>query len=66
MREGEPRIVFATAMMRAAFSGDVELVRLLLEFDTDPLVCSTVDIDPRGATPAAIAQARVFLKRVIR
>ena len=30
MREGSPRIVFATALMRAAFSGDLELVKLLL------------------------------------
>ena len=30
MREGSPRIVFATALMRAAFSGDIELVKLLL------------------------------------
>ncbi len=68
MREGKPRIVFATALMRGAFSSDIELVRLLLEFDTDPLVRSTVDMDPREATPAAIARARarVFLKRVIR
>ena len=30
MRAGSPRIVFATALMRAAFSGDLELVKLLL------------------------------------
>ncbi len=36
MRGGSPRIVFATPLMRAAFSGDLELVKLLLEFDADP------------------------------
>jgi ankyrin repeat protein len=30
MRDGSPRIVFATALMRAAFSGDIDLVKLLL------------------------------------
>ncbi len=30
MREGSPRIVFATAFSRAAFAGDIELVKLLL------------------------------------
>jgi hypothetical protein len=28
MREGSPRIVFATALMRAAFAADLELVKL--------------------------------------
>jgi uncharacterized protein len=36
MREGSPRIVFATALMRAAFSGDIELVKLLLAHGADP------------------------------
>src|SRR3984957_17140880 len=36
MREGSPRIVFATALMRAAFSGDIELVQLLLAHGADP------------------------------
>ena len=40
MREGSPRIVFATALMRAAFSGDIELVKLLLADDADPHVMS--------------------------
>ena len=30
MREGAPRIIFATALMRAAFAGDLELTKLLL------------------------------------
>ena len=36
MREGSPRIVFATALMRAAFAADLELVTLLLERGADP------------------------------
>ena len=35
---GSPRIRFATALMRAAYSGDVTLVRLLLDHGADPLV----------------------------
>jgi uncharacterized protein len=40
MREGVPRIVFATALMRAAFAGDVELVKLLLAYGADPKIVS--------------------------
>ena len=41
MREGSPRIVFATALMRAAFAGDVELVKLLLAHGADPHIPSS-------------------------
>jgi len=41
MREGSPRIVFATALMRAAFAGDLDLVTLLLERGADPSVISS-------------------------
>ena len=41
MREGSPRIVFATALMRAAFSGDIELVKLLLAHGADPHIASS-------------------------
>jgi ankyrin repeat protein len=40
MRAGSPRIVFATALMRAAFSGDLELVKLLLAYGADPTILS--------------------------
>jgi len=40
MRAGSPRIVFATALMRAAFSGDLELVKLLLAKGADPTIRS--------------------------
>jgi len=40
MREGSPRIVFATALMRAAFSGDLELCKTLLDHGADPHIVS--------------------------
>ncbi len=40
MREGSPRIVFATALMRAAFASDLELVKLLLARGADPTIIS--------------------------
>ena len=40
MREGSPRIVFATALMRAAFAADLELVKLLLAHGADPHIPS--------------------------
>jgi ankyrin repeat protein len=40
MRDGSPRIVFATALMRAAFSGDIELVKLLLAHGANPKIVS--------------------------
>ena len=41
MRAGSPRIVFATALMRAAFSADLELVKLLLDHGADPKIISS-------------------------
>jgi len=40
MREGSPRIVFSTALMRAAFAADLELVTLLLAHGADPSIIS--------------------------
>jgi ankyrin repeat protein len=40
MREGSPRIVFATALMRAAFAADLTLVKLLLANGADPHIQS--------------------------
>jgi uncharacterized protein len=40
MRAGSPRIVFATPLMRAAFSGDLELTKLLLDHGADPSIVS--------------------------
>ena len=41
MRAGSPRIVFATALMRAAFSADLELAKLLLSYGADPKIVSS-------------------------
>ena len=57
MREGSPRIVFATALMRAAFSGDPELVCLLLEFGADPHIRSS---DDETALSAAAGTGFIF------
>jgi len=40
MREGSPRLVYATALMRAALAGDVELARLLLSHGANPRITS--------------------------
>lgn len=41
MRGGSPRIVFATAIMRAAFSSDLETINLLLQYGADPNIKSS-------------------------
>jgi ankyrin repeat protein len=41
MRAGSPRIVYATALMRAAFSADLDLVKLLLSHGADPKIVSS-------------------------
>ena len=40
MHEGTPLVLFATALSRAAFSGDIETTRLLLEYGADPQIKS--------------------------
>jgi ankyrin repeat protein len=57
MRAGSPRIVFATALMRAAFSGDLELVNLLLAHGADPTVVSS-----DGETMVAAAAGLGFIQ----
>jgi ankyrin repeat protein len=57
MRAGSPRIVFATALMRAAFSGDLELVKLLLSYGADPKVISS-----DGETMLAAAAGLGFIQ----
>jgi ankyrin repeat protein len=49
MRGGSPRIVFATPLMRAAFSADLELVKLLLEYGADPDIKSRDNETTLGA-----------------
>lgn len=49
MRGGSPRIVFATPLMRAAFSADLELVMLLLEYGADPKIKSRDNETTLGA-----------------
>jgi ankyrin repeat protein len=56
MREGSPRIVFATALMRAAFAADLELVKLLLERGADPNVVSR-----DGETMVSAASGLAFI-----
>jgi ankyrin repeat protein len=57
MRAGSPRIVFATALMRAAFSADLELVKLLLSYGADPKVISS-----DGETMVAAAAGLGFIQ----
>lgn len=40
MREGSPRLVYATALMRSALAGDVELAKLLMSYGADPNILS--------------------------
>ncbi len=57
MRAGSPRIVFATALMRAAFSADLELCKLLLEHGADPTIKSS-----DGETMVAAAAGLGFIQ----
>jgi hypothetical protein len=57
MREGSPRIVFATALMRAAFAADLELVQLLLAHKADPAIISS-----DGETMISAAAGLAFIK----
>jgi len=57
MRAGSPRIVFATPLMRAAFSGDLELVKLLVSHGADPTIVSK-----DGETMVAAAAGLGFIQ----
>ena len=57
MREGSPRIIFATALMRAAFAGDLELTKLLLAYKADPKIISN-----DGETMLAAACGLAFIQ----
>jgi ankyrin len=57
MREGSPRIVFATPLMRAAFAGDLELTKLLLSHGADPKIISS-----DGETMLAAACGLAFIQ----
>ena len=57
MREGSPRIVFATALMRAAFAGDLELCKVLLAHGADPMVVSS-----DGETVLSAAAGLAFIQ----
>ncbi len=57
MRAGSPRIVFATPLMRAAFSGDLQLVKLLLSYGADPTIMSK-----DGETMVAAAAGLGFIQ----
>lgn len=61
MRGGSPRIVFATAIMRAAFSADLELVKLLLEYGADPKIRSS-DNETTLAAAAGLGWVHGFHK----
>ena len=43
---GSPRIQFSTALMRAAYSADLELVKLLLSYGADPTIMSSANETP--------------------
>jgi ankyrin repeat protein len=57
MREGAPRIVFATPLMRAAFAGDLELTKLLLSHGADSRIISN-----DGETMLAAACGLAFIQ----
>jgi ankyrin repeat protein len=61
MREGSPRIVFATALMRAVFSADLEVVDLLLQHGADPRINSS-DRESNVAAAAGLGFIRGYHK----
>jgi uncharacterized protein len=61
MREGSPRIVFSTALMRAVFSADLEVVKLLLAHGGDPSIISS-DRETMVAAAAGLGFIRGYHK----
>ena len=66
---GSPRIRFATALMRAAYSADLELVQLLLDYGADPDVRSGDNETPLLAAAGhgwidGYSQGRSFAERL--
>ena len=61
MREGSPRIVFATTLMRAAFSADLEVFNLLLAHGADPHIKSS-DRETTLAAAAGLGFIRSYHK----
>jgi len=57
IREGTPRLIYSTPLMRAAWSGDLELVKLLLAHGADPKVVSK---DNEGMIEAAAGEGLIL------
>jgi ankyrin repeat protein len=60
MREGSPRIVYSTALMRAAFAGDLTLVKLLVSRGADPHIASRDNETPPMAAAVPLMDVPVF------
>ena len=66
---GSPRIRFATTLMRAAYSADLDLVRLLLDHGADPAIRSSDNETPLLAAAGhgwidGYSQGRSFAERL--
>ena len=57
IREGTPRLIYATSLMRAAWSGDLELVKLLLDHGADPHIVSK---DNETTIEAAVGEGLIL------
>jgi len=57
IREGTPRLIYATTLMRAAWSGDLELTKLLLAHGADPHIVSK---DHETTLEAAVGEGLIL------